>query len=92
MSEKIEIVPYNCEPRENPRKAHIRERDLDNGGHIRIARFTEPGNNGDYGCNIEYLSPVKDGKRTVLRFALGDEAAMQTCLMLQEFFGFGMCA
>lgn len=92
MNEAPKIVPYSAGPKRNPRNAYIRERDLANGGHIKLVRFLEKGSDGSCGVNLEYLSPVKDGKRTVLRFALSDEAAMQTCLMLQEFFGFGMCA
>lgn len=92
MSEEIAIVPYNREPRENPRKAYIRERKLANGGHIKLVKFIEPGRDGVCGINLEYLSPVKDGKRTELKFALSDEAALHTCLMLQEFFGCTMCA
>lgn len=86
------IVPYKCEPRQNPRKAYVRERDLANGGHIRIARFVEPGSEGECGVNITYLSPIKDGQRTELKFALSDEAAAATQWMLAEFFGIGMCA
>lgn len=86
------IVPYKCESRKNPRKAYIRERDLANGSHIRIARFVEPGSTGDRGINLTYLSPVKDGQRTELKFALSDEAAAATQWMLAEFFGVGMYA
>lgn len=86
------VVPYNPEPRDNSRKAYIRERQLANGGHIRLSRFLEPGSEGGCGINLVYLSPVKDGKRTELKFALSDEAAAQTCMMLSEFFGVGMCA
>ena len=87
-----EIVPYKAEPRENTRKAYIREKTLSTGASIRIARFVEPGRTGDCGVNITYLSAIKDGRRTELRFALSDEAAAATHWMLAEFFGIGMSA
>lgn len=86
------IVPYKAEPVANPRKAYIREKTLSTGASIRIARFVEPGRTGDCGVNITYLSAIKDGRRTELRFALSDEAAAATHWMLAEFFGIGMSA
>ena len=91
MKEKTNIVPY--EPGEAvDRNAYVREKDLSNGGHVRLARFTEPAEDGHLGITLTYLSPEKDGKRTKLCFSLSDEAAAQTCFMLSEFFGFGICA
>lgn len=87
-----EIVPYTTGSKSNTRKAYVREKDLANGAHIKLVRFIEPGSEGDCGVNLEYLSPEKDGRRTLLKFALSDEAALQTCLMLREFFGVGVCA
>ena len=84
--------PYVPDERMNSRRAYVRERDLSNGAHIRLARFVEKGSDGEFGINITYLSPVKDGKRTELKFALSDEAAAMTCAMLSEFFGIGVCA
>ena len=89
---KPKIVPYTPGPKHNPRKVYLRERDLANGARIEIHRFIEKGSDGDYGVNVTYLSPVKDGKRTKLKFALSDEAAAMTCVMLSEFFGIGVCA
>lgn len=86
------IIPYKAEPVANPRKAYIREKTLSTGASIRIARFVEPGSTGDCGVNITYLSAIKDGQRTELKFALSDEAAAATHRMLAEFFGIGMGA
>lgn len=92
MKEDTNIVPYKADPVSNPRKAYVREKMLSTGASIRIARFAEPGASGEYGLNFVYLSPVKDGQRTELKFALTDEAAAATQWMLAEFFGIGVCA
>ena len=91
MKDNLKIVPYT--PVESVyRKAYVREKDLRNGGQVRLARFTEPAEDGRLGITLTYISPEKNGKRTKLRFSLSDEAAAQTCFMLSEFFGFGICA
>ena len=92
MKEDPNIVPYKADPVSNPRKAYIRERTLSTGASIRIERFAEPGASGEYGLSFVYLSPVKDGQRTELKFALTDEAAAATHNILAEFFGVEVCA
>ena len=90
MKEKT-IVPYKP-GKVVYRMAHVREKDLRNGGHVRLSRFTEPAPDGHLGITLTYLSPKKDGKRTKLHFSLSDEAAAETCFMLSEFFGVGVRA
>lgn len=83
----VNVAPYKPGPQINARKAHVRETDLPNGAHIKLARFVEKGSDGDYGIALTYLSPEKDGRRTRLAFSLSDSAAFATCQMLSEFFG-----
>ena len=66
--------------------------DLKNGARIEIFRFTQPDKEGEYGMNIRFFSSPKAGKRTLLKFALTDEAAAQTHAILSEFFGICTCA